>query len=204
MKLNRRKQQKRNLFPKVLIVSEGYTERNYFQFMKEDDDYKPKLSAVNPVLIKAKYSSPIHIVEEALRLKKEALKANDSFQSVWVAFDHENKNDRRKAYDLAQKNDIKVLFSAICFETWYLLHYSKSFKAFLSQGELINELKKVFPNYKKVNQNHFEIFKENLKYGMENAQKLRALNSFTEEHITNLNPWTNVDELIEYLINIPG
>ena len=69
--MKRRRNARRSLRKRILILCEGETERNYFPAIKEDPTYKNRLSAVSAQVIKAKHPTPDHIVSEALKRRKK-------------------------------------------------------------------------------------------------------------------------------------
>jgi hypothetical protein len=178
---------------KVLILCEGLTEKNYFNAMKEDFRL-PKTVAVNIVDCKGD-------VEDVLK------KANkDGIEKIFVVFDHDNYPNRGDVFKLASKRKANVIFSSICFESWYLFHFKeKSTKAFTSETELEKELKKCagMENYQKNDFKHYSILKDKLAFAKSNAENIRLSviqNNYGVE-VFNLNPYTNVDELVLFLEN---
>ena len=120
-----------------------------------------------------------------------------------MVFDHDNQPKRDEAFKLASEKKIKVIFSSICFESWYLLHFKNSTKAFASEAELEKELKKCegMKNYEKNDFKHYSTLKDKLAFAKENAENVRLSvveNNYGVE-IFNLNPYTNVDELVVFL-----
>lgn len=79
-----------------------------------------------------------------------------------------------------------------------MLHFSKSAKAYTDAKVLENELKKHYPSYQKAKQNDFENLKDKLDAAIINGawQRKRIEKG---KHVTERNPWTDVDNLIEYL-----
>ena len=200
--MRRRKNKERVVRTRILIMCEGETEKNYFQAIKQDKDYKARLSALSPEVIKSKHPTPEKVVKEAMdRFKEEETKGN-SFDEVWVVFDHDNHQYREKAYLEALEVDFKVAFSSIAFEVWYLLHFSKKAKPFLNAKQLEKELKKYYPKYEKARQNDFELLKDKLDIAFLNAKWLRGLPFEEEMKHTDRNPYTDVDVLVEKLISI--
>ena len=196
-KSNRRK--KRSVKPRLLILCEGETERNYFLAMREDVDFKSKMAATNIDIATAKNSTPEQVVKEALKRETAAKQENNEYQKIWLVFDHDNHTHRKKAYEDANRADFEVAFSSICFENWYLLHFVKTARTFTEASKLINELKKHYPNYQKAKQNDFANLKEDLDKAMNNADWQRKQINDRGQHITDNNPWTDVDKLITYL-----
>lgn len=175
---------------KVLILCEGLTEKNYFNAMKEDLGL-PKTIAVNIINCKG------DVTDVLKNAKKEG------FEKIFVVFDHDNFPKRGDVFKLASQKNAEVIFSSICFETWYLLHFKNSTKAFTSEAELEKELKKCIgmENYEKNNFKHYSILKDKIATAKSNAEKSRLtiIENNDDEEVFNLNPFTNVDELVIYL-----
>jgi hypothetical protein len=182
----------RQLKSKVLILCEGLTEKNYFNAMKEDLGL-PKTIAVNIIDCKGD-------VTDVLKNAKK-----DGFEKIFVVFDHDNFSKRGDVFKLASQKNVDVIFSSICFEIWYLLHFKNSTKAFTSEAELEKELKKCtgMENYEKNNFKHYSILKDKITVAKSNAKKSRltVVQNNDGVEVFNLNPFTNVDELVIYLEN---
>lgn len=182
---------------KVLILCEGLTEKNYFNAMKEDFCL-PKTIGVD-VFQSAKVDCK-GVVEEAIKKAKR-----EGVEKIFVVFDHDNQSKRDEAFKLASSKKIKVIFSSICFEAWYLFHFKNSTKAFSSEAELEKELKKCtgMEKYEKNDFKHYSVLKDKLAIAKSNAENIRLSvveNNYGIE-IFNLNPYTNVDELVLFLEN---
>jgi hypothetical protein len=177
---------------KVLILCEGLTEKNYFNAMKEDLGL-PKTIAVDVIDCKG------DVTDVLKNAKKEG------FEKIFVVFDHDNFPRRGDVFKLASQKNADVIFSSICFETWYLLHFKNSTKAFTSEAELEKELKKCagMENYEKNNFKHYSILKDKIVTAKSHAEKSRLTVIQNNEgvEVFNLNPFTNVDQLVIYLEN---
>ncbi|WP_417942223.1 RloB family protein [Flavobacterium sp. RS13.1] len=177
---------------KVLILCEGLTEKNYFNAMKEDLGLT-KTIAVNVIDCKG------DVTDVLKNAKKEG------FEKIFVVFDHDNFPRRGDVFKLASQKNADVIFSSICFETWYLLHFKNSTKAFTSEAELEKELKKCagMENYEKNNFKHYSILKDKIVTAKSHAEKSRLTVIQNNEgvEVFNLNPFTNVDQLVIYLEN---
>lgn len=187
----------RSFKSKVLILCEGLTEKNYFNAMKEDF-HLPKTIAVN--VFQSNKVDCKGVVEEAIKKAKR-----EGFEEIFVVFDHDNQAKRDEAFRLASDKNIKVIFSSICFESWYLYHFKNSTKAFASEEVLEKELKKCggMENYEKNDFKHYSILKDKLSSAKLNAENIRLSvieNNYGIE-VFNLNPYTNVDELVLFLEN---
>lgn len=138
------------------------------------------------------------IVEDAIKRAKK-----DDIKNVFVVFDHDNQANRKDAFELANKKDVKIYFSSICFEIWYFFHFKNSTRAFSSEAELEIELKKCngFENYSKTDFKHYSVLKDKLSVAKNHSKTVRELtleNNFGID-VCHLNPYTNIDELVEYL-----
>lgn len=175
---------------KVLILCEGLTEKNYFNALKEDLGL-PKTIAVSIVDCKGD-------VTDVLKNAKK-----DGFEKIFVVFDHDNFPRRGDVFKLASNKNADVIFSSICFELWFLFHYKNSTKAFTSEAELEKELKKCMgmEGYEKNNFKHYSILKDKLTTAKSNAIKTRSsvIDNNEGVEVFDLNPFTNVDELVIYL-----
>lgn len=202
--MKRKPAKKRRTNPRVLVLVEGETERNYFLAIKQDPDYKKKLAALTVEVKKTKKQASKEMVEQALKMIKGAEREDNAYDSVWLVFDHDNNPKREEAWETVEQagRKINMAFSAIAFEQWYLLHFKKSGKVFQSAGELIKDLKKYFPEYEKAKQNDFAILKEKLDVAFENTTWLRDQKNDNNIPITDRNPWTDVDTLVDYLLTL--
>lgn len=191
--------------PRILILCDGETEKNYFTAIKQDPDYKRALAALSVDICVAKNRAPSQIVEEAIKRKRKAQQERNDYNHVWVVFDHDNRPNRMEAYQMAMDNKVKVAFSSIAYEYWYLLHFQQVAQYFMDAGSLIKELRKHFPNYQKACQNDFVTLKDKLPTAQKNAVWLRGQTQQhldDGKHLTELNPFTDVDNLVAFLLAI--
>jgi RloB-like protein len=180
---------------KVLILCEGLTEKNYFNAIKEDLGL-PKTIAVN--VFQSNKVDCKGVVQEAIKKAKR-----EGIETIFVVFDHDNQPKRDEAFKLASDKNVRVVFSSICFESWYLFHFKNSTKVFNSEAELEKELKKCIgmEKYEKNDFKHYSILKDKLIIAKSNAENIRLSvveNNYGIE-IFDLNPYTNVDELVNFL-----
>ena len=185
----------RELKSKTLILCEGLTEKNYFNALKEDLRL-PKTIGVD--VFQSNKVDCKGVVEEALKKAKR-----EGFEKIFVVFDHDNQPKRDEAFKLAWSKNIEVIFSSICFETWYLYHFKNSTKAFSSEEALEKELKKCIgmEQYLKNDFKHYSILKDKLEVAKLNTKKIRlsVIENNPETAIYNLNAYSNIDELVVFL-----
>lgn len=199
--MKRRKSKKRKIRPHILIIVEGETERNYFQAIKNDADYGKSLSSVK-VSINKKGQASKKVAQEIVKMMRKAERDDNPYDKVWWVFDHDNNPNRKEGFDEAKKANIRIAFSAFAFEQWYLLHFVKSARAFSDINSLIKTLQKYFPEYKKAQQNDFKLLKDKLETAYKNTKWLRDNLEDKNLHVTEQNPYTDVDILVQNLIDI--
>ena len=199
----RKPKQPRRTNPRILILCDGLTEKKYFLALKQDPENKRVLAALSVDIAEAKKREPIQIVEEAIKRKRKARQENNEYNHIWVVYDHDNRPKLFEAYKQAEKNNIQTAFSSIAIEHWYLVHFLKTAKPFTTCEALIKELKKYFPEYQKTKQNDYILLKDKLDTVFKNADWLKKqMQGHIEEgkHITELNPYTDVDVLVRFLL----
>lgn len=203
--MRRKSGRRRRTNPRILILVEGDTEKNYFLAIKQDPELKRELAALTvEVTISNKLASSA-MVDEAKKRVQKARKEGNPYDTIWLVFDHDNNNRRREVWDEAQRVDFledRIIFSSIAFEQWYLLHFRRSARGYPTAGKLIRELKTHLPSYEKAWKNDFQELKEHLPKARKNASWLRSQVQGLGQHTSDLNPYTNVDELVDYLVSL--
>ncbi|MEA9390412.1 RloB family protein [Acerihabitans sp. TG2] len=136
------------------------------------------------------------------KLYKESVVAYAPYDKVYCVIDKDAHVDYFKALDIIYRANPKNIFFIInsipCFEYWLLLHYKYSTKNYenlpnnSSGKQIIHELKKYIPDYKKATKGLFR--KLNDKVDAAIANSLRAKNA-AFNHGTD-NPSTLIHELI--------
>ena len=203
-----RRAAKRAPYETILIVCEGTkTECNYLR----DFCRIYKLNTANIIVISAtRGSAPISIINYAIEYAENTLDIDhviclfdrDEHQSYQQALDKiKNHKPRRNA---KSKPKYHAITSTPCFEIWLLLHFTYSTRAFYKSGNksagdnLIDALREYMPRYVKNTSNLFSQLQEKLPIAIQHAKQLTAYNQETKS----VNPSTNVNELMERLINL--
>lgn len=200
-----RHQSRRSSYDKILIVCEGEkTEPNYFT---ELVNYY-KLNTANVEIDGRCGSSPKSVLERAEHLYVVEKNKGDAYDRVYCVFDKDSHETYNETLDkIENKNPPEVYFvakSVPCFEYWLLLHFEFTTRPFHRTGkssiadEVIKELKKYIPSYKKGDEDIFSQLKDQLEFAKANA--IRVQNSAKQNHTDN--PSTTIHELIDYLQNI--
>lgn len=198
---------KREMYDLVLIVCEGeQTEPNYLQGLIRHQN----LSSVN-IQVEFDNPAPISVVEYAEKLYQEKLNDNtgEIYDSVYCVFDRDEHESFDRAINKAKNLNFVTICSYPCFEYWYLCHFIQSRVPINRKGanspawvceKLLNDewQKQLGAKYQK---NDTQIYQKllplqqqaikNAKFALKDAKQ-------TDE----LNPSTQVHELVEYLFNI--
>ena len=130
---------------------------------------------------------------------------------VWIVFDCDRHPDKGGVFRCAAEQGVKIAYSSISFETWILLHFCYSTRAFASCAELVRVLERYFPKgYDKAKSNLFEETAgpraERLPTAIANAKRLvREVTAVNPGRpLQDLNPYTNVHELLEAIDSFVG
>jgi len=200
-----RKKAKRESYAKVLIVCEGEkTEPNYFNELKDHLE----LNSTNIVVTGECGSSPISVVDYAIKLYGLERDTGDPFDKIFCVFDRDAHGTYQQALDKIAGAKPKDTFIAItsvpCFEYWLLLHFEYTTAPFQGAGgksacgRLIDELKKYIPAYQKGDVSAFNQLLDDLPQAIAYAENsLRAAEKTGDD-----NPSTKIHELIQYLQSI--
>lgn len=200
-----RRRSRRASYDKILIVCEGEkTEPNYFRELV--NFYK--LNSANVEIDGSCGSSPKSVLERAESLALSEKTKGDAYDRVYCVFDkdsHETFDETIKKIDNKKPADIfYASISVPCFEYWLLLHFEYTTKPFHRTGkssvadEVIKDLKKYMPEYRKADCNVFFQLVDQLDFAKANSH--RALKSAKQNHTDN--PSTKIHELVDYLQNL--
>lgn len=205
LKNSKRKQELRESYDKVLIVTEGEkTEPLYILALCDLFG----LSQANVVIDPNSDSSPTSVVGYAKGLIAE--NKNDPYDRVFCVIDRDRHADFQRAMDLvagfkSKITKMEAIVSTPCFEYWILLHFTFTTKIFGVSGEspcqdlIRNELRTYLPEYTKADASILSsLVKEQLGTAIANSQRAyeEASRNGTD------NPLTTMHVLVEYLKNL--
>lgn len=189
----------------VLIVCEGEkTEPYYFKDLMRVE----KLSSVNISVISGNGSDPVSVVDTAINEQQKQEKYLP-FNSVYCVIDKDKHPNFHQAIDKANANGIKIIVSYPSFEYWYICHFDFYRSPIIATGNksagdncvsILNTYwKKAFKkDYTKNQANLYALLRDKLETAIKNAKT-----GFKQAQDDNeLNPSTQVYELVDYLRNI--
>ncbi len=119
---------------------------------------------------------------------------------IWVVYDKDGYTKHPETFSNAKDAGIKIAFSAISFETWILMHYEYTAKAFDRSEDIIKYLSgKNYLDYKKGDKTIYEQTKSLIETAITNSNRLRKSQIESNPRnfkIYNLNPYTDIDLVI--------
>jgi len=201
----RKARPKKEFLKRGLILCEGETEEKYFKGLTTKDEYRRQFAAINVEIYKPKDHSPRGLVTEA-KNKIKANKKDDPYDFVWIVFDldgHENVPDTFEQA-LTSKPEIKIAFTARCFEYFVLLHFVRTTKAFTKCDDIIKEIKTHLPDYQKAT-DIFDTLEPYKETGLANSEWLMARNQPDMDNgsrIYELSAYSNIHELVNELLGM--
>ena len=187
----------------VIISCEGtktepYYLNSYFRYLVKTH----KISATSFVIAKHKHTNPSGVLEDLLQYKQGRI-TYKTFKYKWIVIDRDEERTNGGGHTLQDYNNainrafqlgIDVVYSNPSFEFWYLLHYQYRDTS-IDRDTVVRILEKLI-NYKKSDQNMFDILLPNQVFAIENAKRLlRNCNKNTGS----CNPSTSMCELVECL-----
>lgn len=197
--INKRKQ--RNIRKLIVLGLEGknQTECLYFSEIERlQNNY-------HFIFHKTNDTDPLKIINNTAKdAKKQGLnfKHGDIAAAAFdMDLDNVKINEYKKIIELAKDKNIDIFSSNPCFELWYLLHFRYSTKPYNSCKEVIDELKKYMPDYRK-NRCDFNILEPHTHEAIKNAKQLQTsmvLNSYNKNSIVN-NPNTDIYKIVEIVL----
>ena len=190
-----RQKAKREPYARILIVCEGKkTEPNYFRGLKD----KLRLNNANIEITGESDSSPTSVVAFARERYEKQEKAGFPFDKVFCVFDRNSHKDYQQALTqitaMKPNNVFRAITSVPAFEYYLLLHYEFTTKPYTSK-QVLSELKKHIPKYRKGNKNIFNDVGDRLDVAKSNAEESlkAAIASNTD------NPSTKAHKLVEFM-----
>jgi len=205
-----RRKTERSKSPRYLIVCEGTkTEPQYLAEILSDKRIPSQRVKVAP----NDGNSPDRVVDHALKIYEEDARLGDAYDKVFCVFDCDSHASFEPAIQrIRQLSKDEKPFVAItstpCFEFWVLLHFGYSDAPFHAAGkksvgdQAVAQLKKKpkFSKYGKGMKGVYGLLKDKTANASGHAKKIRK--SAEEDGQRNANPWTNVDELVDLLLDL--
>lgn len=156
--------------------------------------------------IDCRVTDPVQMVEALINyIIQQDIDIEDNYR-VYCIFDTDVSPKKQpridKAIRLAKSKNIIPIVSTPCFEVWFREHFKYTRKNYNSNEEVIDDLKRFIPNYKK-NLNIYDKITANTQTAIANCKQLEKeqIENGKKLNSVNCNPYTSVYKLVEYLIN---
>ncbi|WP_010112254.1 RloB family protein [Acinetobacter sp. P8-3-8] len=203
-----RKQSKRasrnfNEIPRILILTEGLSEKIYFEKIKNI------LGLQTLEVEKSAYTDSVGIIKEAISISKAEEKIGNEFNYIFCIFDLDTVKNKEYLEVISRYKPkytrIIPIYSFPCIEIWFILHYEVCTKPFDSTGKKsIGDTAKDYirnnfePDYNETNKEIIEIFATSYKQAAHNSSKLAQ----SQQAVESNNPITTIHQLIYLLERI--
>ncbi len=172
--------------PRILIVCEGAkTEPNYFESFR--------ISGAT-VKVEGTGRNTKSLVEETMELRGD----KKNYNQVWCVFDLDSfpHSDFDEAIVMANKNGMKVAYSNVAFEIWYLLHFDYP-QAAMDRDQYKDILTtKLHKKYKKNDEDIYHDLFNKQNVALTNAKRLLSEDHESHINCSKKNPSTTVHELV--------
>lgn len=175
--------------PICLIVTEGETEQKYFEGLRGKCPKKlaSRIHVKNPndtdMTSLTKYCCD-QIREMDLDIERK--------DRIFCVMDYPGNAEKviPKNMKKVKKNQIELILSRPCFELWFLLHF-KRVSSSMDENEIIRQLRKYIPNYKKADNRIYSRLEDKTRTAISNGERTRIIDPREIK-----NPYTNVQELV--------
>lgn len=185
----------RGVNKRILVLCEGTTEYLYAKTLQASLS-RERQRMVTIEVVQHKQNDPRSLVKEAQKKAKKAQREKNTYDSVWLFFDHDNSPHLAEAFQICEQEDFNLAYTAISLEFWFILHLEDSGRAFLNGEECLRRLLQLWPEYHKTKLNHFRLLKNNLAIAKERA--IRLYNRMQGLDMLDRNPYTTVHLMVDY------
>ncbi|AWT49710.1 hypothetical protein DLE54_09465 [Psychrobacter sp. YP14] len=201
-----RKANNRLSIPKILILTEGYSEEIYFNQLKNN-------LRLNTVYVKkSNHTDALRIIEEAIDYGEKSIEQKNEYNYIFCIFDLDTVKNKHflstiNSYNHRYKKENSIIYPIItypCIEFWFILHYDCYDTPFNAKrnhsiGDIAKkEFKKYDSNYHETNKNSITVLVTNYKNAIYNAQRVVG----KQQQSNSFNPITNIHQLVTLLDNI--
>lgn len=201
----KRKTFSRQINKRILILCEDKkSSLLYFKSFPKDEEFRRYLSAVSVEVYHPENYSPLGLVKDAIKRRDKEKEEKNPYNEIWVVFDKDKHTNIPEAYTLAQRENINIAISIICFEFWVLLHYGYTTMQFNKCNDIIKHIKKnYFTKYEKC-ANCFEELRDKMYDAIKHAKRVEksVINELDRgKKVYDLSAYTNVHHLVSKLIS---
>jgi hypothetical protein len=143
------------------------------------------------------------LVQKAIDLKEKEARSGEPFNKIWCVFDRDSfpPQNFNRAFQLAESNNISVVWANEAFEIWYLLRFNYHDTG-MSRADYRGRLSNLLQyDYDKADDQIFARLESRQSTALKNSRRLEKHwvdlgRRWTPE---NANPSTNIHKLVEFL-----
>lgn len=184
----------RKLNRRVLILCEGVTEKLYATSLRSTLSRNLQRGISVEVAL-GDLQDPLNLVKEAIVKRKKADKEKNSYDSVWLFFDHDYWPQLKEAFTLIEREGFDIAFTSLCLEHWFILHFEDCGRAFQRGDEALRHLRGFWPEFHKTKLNHYAVLQDKIDIAI---QRARSMNKRSEDSpIFEKNPYCSIPGLID-------
>ncbi len=149
-------------------------------------------------------SAPISVVNFA-KEKKESQTSTirDEYDEICCVVDVDDHPTLNDVIQTARDNDLELIISNPCFEYWYILHFERIGKAYISRAKLSRDLsQQLGQRYEKSGCDFFDIIYPRTDTAIRHSKEILSSQWQHEQDPCKCNPSTHVHRVLESIKNI--
>ncbi|MDV7693979.1 RloB family protein [Pediococcus parvulus] len=197
--MSRRRTNRKNIKNQKLVFYEGETEVHYFNMLKQ----RYNGGNIKIKLINSHGQKGTKLLQEAIKWRKSN---SSSLSQLYICFDndHQPTDLLINTLKLAESENIRIIYSNICFEVWLLLHFHKienetnwlnSEWLYLNFGNILG-----LENYEKSKgQDLSSYFEDRILTADRNCQNYTHNHNLTNSVFYKNLPYTNLNQEIRHI-----
>lgn len=186
---------------KIIVVGTEGQNKTEVLYLRE---MEKKQNKYHCIFAQGNETDPIKIVRNTAKKAKEedlSFKDGDLAVSIFdLDVDESKKTQLEKAKEDARKKNIIIVSSNPCFEVWYLEHFGYTTKPYVSSDEVVRDLEKRIPEYRK-NACDFELLYPKTEEAIKNCEKLDMYHAENNVFGEFANPRTDMYKLVQTILD---
>lgn len=188
---------------RILILPEGWCEYFYAMALKNELP-RDKQRGIGIEIPKPDgKTTALQLLHKALQAQTNAKRERNTYDAIWLFFDHDNQPQLGLFFESLLKTDIKMAYSSLCIEHWFIMHLVDDRSPNTSSAQVIAKLDALWQKhfkqaYHKTKLKHFEILKPYLPQAMQRAEAISRQAEGDGPALAALNPYFTLPAFIRY------
>jgi len=188
---------------RILIIPEGWCEYFYAQELKKTLHRDKQRSITVEIPKPATKNNCDALINRAIRLSSKAKRDNNPYDALWIFLDHDNKPDISQLFLKLPKSSIRLAYSCICIEHWFLIHLEDNRQHYPDAEHAIRRLETLWLNefrvgYHKTKLNHFAMLENFLPMARKRAKAIHDQAEIDGIPLHKRNPYFTLPGLFDY------